>query len=250
MVGVQLPKKAAGFLIKKELSAFGQALKSPKRPFVAVMGGKKVRDKLPLIKNLLNLVDEVVISGGMAWTFWKVQGNKIGKSVFDKPGAELVPEILSLAEKKGVKIHLPVDSICADKFDANANTKVVTAAEGIDDGWMGLDVGPATAAKFATVIQNAKTVVYNGPQGVFEMSAFAKGTQACIEAMALATEQNGACTIVGGGDSAAACNQFGFASRVSHVSTGGGASLELLQGKVLPGIKNLDKAAAAITSKL
>mmetsp|Transcript_8562 Transcript_8562/g.13876 ORF Transcript_8562/g.13876 Transcript_8562/m.13876 type:complete len:386 (+) Transcript_8562:70-1227(+) len=209
MVGIGLPIKAAGFLIKKELRAFGSVLDRPRRPFVAVLGGKKVHDKLPLIKNLLNLVDEVVISGGMAWTFLHVLGMKIGKSILDKEGAKLVPEILKLAKKKDVRIHLPTDAVAAERFDKDSATKIVKSEEGIPDGWMGLDIGPATAQEFANRIKYAQTVVYNGPQGVFEMPAFEKGTIACLEAMAFATLDYGATTIVGGGDSASAAKIFG-----------------------------------------
>mmetsp|Transcript_16475 Transcript_16475/g.23021 ORF Transcript_16475/g.23021 Transcript_16475/m.23021 type:complete len:423 (-) Transcript_16475:199-1467(-) len=249
MVGVNLPVKAAGFLVKKELYAFDRALYKPERPFVAVLGGKKVHDKLPLIKNLLTLVDEVVISGGMAWTFLKVAGFEISKSIFDKAGAKLVPEIIRVAKENGVRLHLPVDSIAAEKFDENAKTRVVSKEEGIPDGWMGLDVGPKTAQNFSQVIVGARTVVYNGPQGVFEMKPFEKGTFVCLKAMAFATQTNGTCTIVGGGDSASAIKKFGLSSEVTHVSTGGGASLELLQGNVLPGIKYLE-SAKQLKSKL
>ncbi len=241
MVGVSLATRCAGFLIKKEINAFKRALKSPGRPYVAVMGGKKVEDKLPLIQNLVRLVDGIVITGGMAYTFMKYNGMKIGNSIFDKKGFKLIPKIMRLAREKGVTLYLPVDFVIADKFDANARVRVVTAREGVADGWMGLDVGPRSAEIFSNVIENAKTVVYNGPQGVFEMAAFEKGTQRCIQAMADATRK-GAFTIVGGGDSAAACRKYGYASAVSHVSTGGGASLELLQGKVLPGLKALSRA--------
>mmetsp|Transcript_4800 Transcript_4800/g.8726 ORF Transcript_4800/g.8726 Transcript_4800/m.8726 type:complete len:425 (+) Transcript_4800:101-1375(+) len=241
MVGVNLPVKAAGFLIKKELESFQQALAEPKRPFVAVLGGKKVRDKLPLIKNLINIVDEVIISGAMAWTFLKVLGMDIGTSIYDEPGGKLVPQIFEMANKHGVRIYLPVDSVATPKFDAYAEWQIVTRKEGIPKGWMGLDIGPRSQEIFQRVILGARTVIYNGPQGVFEMAAFANGTRALLRAMAEATEIYGCCTIVGGGDSASAARKFGYADRMQHVSTGGGASLELLQGKILPGISHLDK---------
>ena len=242
MVGVRLPVRAAGKLMAKELEYFNRALSAPARPFLAILGGAKVSDKILLINSLLDKVDEMIIGGGMAFTFKRVAGVPIGKSLFDEEGAKLVPEILAKAAAKGVKIHLPTDYVAADKFEKDAATKAVSdASGGVPEGWMGLDVGPATSAAFGAVIGRARTVVWNGPAGVFEMPAFAKGTQAMANAVAAATA-SGAVTIVGGGDTATAAEQFGVKNKVSHVSTGGGASLELLEGKVLPGVAALTDA--------
>ena len=238
MVGVNLPIKAAGFLVKSELDVFARALESPARPFTAVLGGAKVEDKILLIENLLSRVDAMVVSGGMAFTFKKVQGMKIGSSLFDEKGASLVPEILRKAQEKGVKIYLPVDFVIADKFAADANTKTITEAEGIPDGWMGLDHGPETSKVFQQVLRDSRTIIMNGPSGVFEMPAFAEGTKAVLQGIADATAK-GACTILGGGDTASAGKKFGFDKKVTHVSTGGGATLELLEGKTLPGVAAL-----------
>jgi phosphoglycerate kinase len=241
MVGVKLPQRASGFLLKKELAYFAKALDAPAKPFLAILGGAKVADKILLINSLLDKVDEMIIGGGMAFTFKKVQGVAIGDSLFDAEGAKLVPDILAKAAAKGVKIHLPVDYVAADKFAADAATRVVTDAEGVPAGWKGLDVGPKSAATFADAVRRAKTVVWNGPAGVFEMPAFAAGTKAIAAAMAEATAK-GAVTIIGGGDTATAAVMFGVEDKVSHVSTGGGASLELLEGKELPGVSALTDA--------
>jgi phosphoglycerate kinase len=241
MVGVQLPVRASGFLLKRELEYFAKALDKPARPFVAILGGAKVADKLQLITNMLEKVNEIIIGGGMAFTFLKVLGMPIGDSLFDAEGAKAVPGILAKAQELGVTVHLPVDFVVADKFDAAAKTETVPKAQGVQDGWRGLDIGPASSAAFGAVIRNAKTVVWNGPPGVFEMPAFAVGTKAMAEAMADATA-SGAVTIVGGGDTATAAEVFGIADKVSHVSTGGGASLELLEGKQLPGVVALTDA--------
>jgi phosphoglycerate kinase len=242
MVGVKLPVRAAGKLMAKELEYFNKALSAPARPFLAILGGAKVSDKILLINSLLDKVDEMIIGGGMAFTFKKAAGVPIGKSLFDEEGAKLVPEILAKAAAKGVKIHLPTDYVAGDKFDKDAATRAVSdASGGVPEGWMGLDVGPATSAAFAGVIGRARTVVWNGPAGVFEFPAFAAGTRSMANAVAAATA-GGAVTIVGGGDTATAAEAFGVKSRVSHVSTGGGASLELLEGKVLPGVAALTDA--------
>lgn len=254
MVGVNLPVKAAGLLIAKELAAFSKALDTPQRPFLAILGGAKVEDKIQLIENLLDKVDEMIISGGMAFTFKKVLSNMpIGKSLFDAKGAELVPRIMAKAAAKGVKIHLPVDFITGDKFGPDAAVgEASEAAGGIADALMGLDHGPATSAAFAQVAWRAKTIIMNGPCGVFEFPAFSAGTQRLLQAVAAATMLNGAVSILGGGDTASAGKKFCVTSLVTHVSTGGGATLELLEGKPMPGIAALsskgDAAAAGFVA--
>lgn len=242
MVGVSLPQKAAGFLMKKELDYFGKALGNPARPFLSILGGSKVSDKIQLIENLLDKVDEMIIGGGMAFTFKKVvEGMSIGTSLYDEAGASIAKEIVEKAEKKGVKLHFPVDFTIADKFAPDAATKIASDAEGIPDAWMGLDAGPKSREDMKTIARRAKTIVWNGPVGVFEFENFALGTKAVMEAVVEATDA-GCVTIIGGGDTATAAKQFGAADKVSHVSTGGGASLELLEGKVLPGVDALSEA--------
>ena len=239
VVGVDLPVKAAGFLMEKELAAFAAVLDHPARPLLAILGGAKIADKIPLINNLLDKADEIIIGGGMAFTFKKVlEGMEIGNSLFDAKGAEIAPELFAKAAAKGVKIHLPVDFICADKFAPDANTKAATDKEGIPAGWEGLDSGPASRALFAEVIARARTIVWNGPPGVFEFDAFSGSTKAMSEAIAAATA-GGAISVVGGGDTATAAKKFGVIDKVTHASTGGGASLELLEGKALPGVTAL-----------
>jgi phosphoglycerate kinase len=242
VVGVDLPQKAAGFLMQKELEAFDKVLDNPARPLLAILGGAKIADKIPLINNLLDKADEIIIGGGMAFTFKKVlEGMEIGNSLFDPKGAEIAEELFDKAAAKGVKIHLPIDFVIADKFAPDANTKSATDKEGIPAGWEGLDSGPASRALFAEVIARAKTIIWNGPPGVFEFDAFAGSTKAMAEAIADATEK-GAISVVGGGDTATAAKKFGVIKKVTHASTGGGASLELLEGKILPGV-------AALTEK-
>jgi len=242
MVGINLPIKASGFLMKKELDAFAAVIESPKRPLLAILGGAKVADKIQLINNLLDKANELIIGGGMAYTFLKVRDNMaIGKSLFDAEGAKIVGELLAKAKAKGVQIHLPVDFVAADKFSPDANTQTVTVAQGIPEGWEGLDCGPATNANVAAVIGRAKTVVWNGPLGVFEFDKFAAGTKAAMDAMVKVTT-TGAVTVIGGGDTATAAAKWGTDTKVTHCSTGGGASLELLEGKVLPGIAALNEA--------
>ena len=239
VVGVDLPIKAAGFLMEKELTAFAAVLDNPKRPLLAILGGAKIADKIPLINNLLDKANEIIIGGGMAFTFKKMlEGMEIGNSLFDPKGAEIAQELFDKAAAKGVKIHLPIDFILADKFAPDANTKSVTDKEGIPAGWEGLDSGPASRALFAEVIGRAKTIVWNGPPGVFEFDAFAGSTKAMADAIAAATEK-GAISVVGGGDTATAAKKFGVINKVTHASTGGGASLELLEGKTLPGVAAL-----------
>lgn len=226
-----------GFLIEKELSVMGDSLNNPVRPFVAILGGAKVSDKINVINNLLDKCDTIIIGGGMAYTFFKAKGYNIGNSICEDDKLDLARELMAKAEKNGVNFMLPLDNIVADAFDNNANTKIVDDYN-IEDGWQGLDIGPATCEAYREAIKSAKTVVWNGPMGVFEMPTFANGTKSVAESLTLA---DGATTIVGGGDSVAAVTQLGYADKVSHVSTGGGASLELLEGKELPGIACLNE---------
>jgi phosphoglycerate kinase len=242
MVGVKLPQRAAGFLMKKELDAFAHVLEHPKRPLLAILGGAKVADKIQLIENLIDKADEIIIGGGMAYTFLKVLDRMaIGKSIFDPKGAEIVPKIMDKAKAKGVKIHLPVDFVAADKYAADAQTKVVSKKDGIPDGWEGLDCGPQSIQEFKTALARANTIVWNGPVGVFEFEKFAAGTRAVMDAMIEATKR-GAVTVIGGGDTATAAAKWDAEDKVTHCSTGGGASLELLEGKTLPGIAALSDA--------
>ena len=220
-----------GFLVEKELTALGGAMDDPKRPLVAVLGGAKVADKLAVIENLLKKADTLVIGGGMAFTFLKAKGYETGASLLDEEKIDYCKNMLAKAEESGVKLLLPVDVVVADKFAADAESKVV-AADAIPAGWMGLDIGPETQKLFGEAVKTAGTVIWNGPMGVFEFPKFAKGTEAVAAAMA---ECKGI-TVVGGGDSAAACEQLGFADKITHISTGGGASLEFMEGKELPGV--------------
>ncbi|MEI6197097.1 MAG: phosphoglycerate kinase [Verrucomicrobiota bacterium] len=241
MTGVQLPQRACGYLMKKELDAFGAVLDHPKRPLLAILGGAKVSDKIQLINNLLDKADEIIIGGGMAFTFKKVLNNMaIGNSLYDAEGAKLVPDLMKKAQAKGKKIILPVDYVCGDKFAADAQVKVADDASGIADGWMGLDVGPKSTALFLDAIKNAKTIIWNGPAGVFEFPAFEKATKAMADAI-VAVTQTGATTIIGGGDTATAAKKYGADKKVTHTSTGGGASLEFLEGKMLPGVAALSE---------
>ncbi|KAJ3250185.1 phosphoglycerate kinase [Chytriomyces hyalinus] len=236
MVGVSLPIRAAGFLMKKELEFFAKALESPERPFLAILGGAKVSDKIQLIENLLDKVNAAIICGGMAFTFLKAcQGVEIGNSLFDKDGAAIAQSLLDKAKAKGVQIYLPSDFVTADKFAPDAATGYATQEQGIPSGWMGLDCGELSNASFAAAVASSKTILWNGPAGVFEFPAFAKGTNSLLEACASATK-NGAISIIGGGDTATAVANVGREAEFSHVSTGGGASLELLEGKDLPGV--------------
>ncbi len=240
IVGVALKDKAAGFLMEAELKAFAQVLETPQRPLLAILGGAKIADKIPLINNLLEKANEIIIGGGMAFTFKKeLEGMSIGDSLFDAEGAKIAKELFAKAKAKGVIITLPVDFVIADKFDANANTKVVSDKEGIPAGWMGLDGGPKSIELYSQAIGRAKTIVWNGPSGVFEFEKFAGSTKAMADAIAKATA-SGATTVVGGGDTATAAKKFKVADKVTHCSTGGGASLEFLEGKVLPGVAFLE----------
>lgn len=220
-----------GFLIKKEISIMGKALSDPARPFVAILGGAKVSDKIGVIENLIDKCDTIIIGGGMAYTFSAAQGGKIGGSLLEADWMDYSLEMLQKAKDKGVKLLLPVDTVCADKFAPDANSQVVKAGE-IPDGWKGLDIGPETVKLYCSAVADAGTVIWNGPMGVFEFPAFAKGTEAVAEALS----KTDAITIIGGGDSAAAVEQLGYADKMTHISTGGGASLEFLEGKELPGV--------------
>ncbi|XP_029556194.1 phosphoglycerate kinase-like [Salmo trutta] len=242
MVGVNLSQKAAGFLMKKELDYFAMALEKPARPFLAILGGAKVKDKIQLINNMLDQVNEMIIGGGMAFTFLNVLNNmEIGTSLYDEEGAKIVKELMAKAEKNKVKINLPVDFIIAEKFDEHAQTGNATVAAGIPAGWMGLDCGPESSKLFAEAVGRAKQIVWNGPVGVFEFENFAKGTKSLMDKVVEVTN-SGCVTIIGGGDTATCCAKWGTEDKVSHVSTGGGASLELLEGKVLPGVDALSSA--------
>ena len=221
----------SGFLIEKEVKFLGDAVAEPKRPFVAIMGGAKVADKIKVIDNLLEKVDTLIIGGGMSYTFFKAKGYEIGSSILDENGIELANEIMDKANKLNKDLVLPVDIVVADKFENDANTKTVDA-ESIPSDMMGLDIGPKTIEIFNKKISEAKTVVWNGPVGVFEMESFAKGTRAVADALA----ESDCISIIGGGDSAAAIKKFGLEDKMTHISTGGGASLEFLEGRELPGI--------------
>jgi phosphoglycerate kinase len=261
MVGVKLPQKVAGFLMEAELKAFAAVIENPQRPLLAILGGAKIADKIPLINNLLEKADEIIIGGGMAFTFKKeLEGMSIGDSLYDPEGAKIAKELFAKAKARGVIITLPVDFLCADAalgsvvfpkddaakaaakgFDVDAHTKLVTDQEGVPAGWMGLDAGPKSIELFAQVIGRARTIVWNGPSGVFEFDKFAGSTKAMAAAIAQATAA-GAITVVGGGDTATAAKKFKVVDKVTHCSTGGGASLEFLEGKVLPGVAALDPA--------
>ncbi|NLO83322.1 MAG: phosphoglycerate kinase [Clostridiales bacterium] len=225
----------AGYLIQKELEIMGKALENPERPFVAILGGAKVSDKIGVIENLIDKVDVLLIGGGMAYTFLKAMGYEIGNSLLEEDKIDLAKDLMDKAKAKGVKLLLPVDNVVAQEFKADAAHKIVDS-QNIEPGWQGLDIGPKTREMFGQEIKKAKTVVWNGPMGVFEMPAFAEGTKA----IAKYVSECGGTTIIGGGDSAAAVEQLGFADKMTHISTGGGASLEFLEGKVLPGVAALN----------
>ena len=242
MVGVKLPQKAAGFLMEAELKAFAAVLESPRRPLLAILGGAKIADKIPLINNLLDKADEIIIGGGMAFTFKKVlNGFEIGDSLFDPEGAKMVPDLVAKAKARAVQLHLPVDFVCANRFAEDADVRPADDSTGIPAGWMGLDAGPKSIALYAAVIGRAQTIVWNGPPGVFEFAKFAASTKAMAEAIAAATAR-GATTVVGGGDTATAAKKCKVVDKVTHCSTGGGASLEYLEGRVLPGVAALETA--------
>ena len=221
----------SGFLIQKELNFLGGAIANPQRPLVAILGGSKVSSKIGVINNLLEIADTIIIGGGMAYTFSAAQGGKVGDSLLEADWMDYANEMVEKASAKGVKLLLPVDTVCADAFSPDANSQVVKTSE-IPDGWRGLDIGPDTIKLYCDAVADAGTVIWNGPMGVFEFPAFAKGTEAVAEALS----KTSAITVIGGGDSAAAVEQLGYADKMTHISTGGGASLEFLEGKELPGV--------------
>ncbi|KAG2373190.1 hypothetical protein C9374_012792 [Naegleria lovaniensis] len=241
MVGLKrLGTCVSGFLLKKELDYFRKALVEPQRPFVAILGGAKVKDKIKLIENMLDKVDEMIIVGGMAFTFKKVCfGVSIGKSLFDEEGSKIVEGLLEKAKKNGVKLHFPIDHVCANAVNDTAEKSIYTDEQGIPDDLMGLDIGPQSIELFKQVILGAKTLVWNGPAGVFEIKQFATGSVGLLDAVATATEK-GLVSIIGGGDTVSLVCNNGAQNKVSHISTGGGASLELLEGRKLPGVEALD----------
>jgi phosphoglycerate kinase len=234
-------KSAAGFLMQKELDYMGQALHNPPRPFVAIIGGAKVSDKIGVIKNLMGKVDVLLIGGAMAYTFEKAQGREVGKSLVENDKLQLASELLHEAKERGVRLLLPVDDVVAMKIENDIPTKIVEAEQPIPEGYMGLDIGPKTIKLYAEEIANACTVIWNGPMGVFETPSFAMGTKKIAQAIA---SNEDATSIVGGGDSVAAVHQAGVADKISHISTGGGASLEFLEGKKLPGVEALNNKAS------
>lgn len=238
IVARYIKDKCAGFVMAAELDNAKKVLETAESPFTAIMGGAKISDKLLIIERLLEKVDHLIIGGGMAYTFFKALGGNVGKSLVEDDKLDLAKGLIQKAKQKGVELHLPMDSVIADKFDAAANTEVANN-NAIKDGWMGLDIGPQAQEVFSKVIAGSKTILWNGPMGVFEMEKFAGGTKRIAEAVVKAT-RNGGFSLIGGGDSAAAVAKFGFSDDVSYVSTGGGALLEYFEGKVLPGVKALE----------
>ena len=228
-----IPTSVAGFLMEKEIAFLGNAVEKPVRPFVAILGGAKVSDKLAVVSNLLTKVNTLIIGGGMAYTFLKAQGHNVGNSLCEMDQLQYANDMIAKAKDLGVNVLLPVDNVAADNFDAEANTQIV--GDDIPEGWMALDIGPKTVELYSNAIKGAKTVVWNGPMGCFEMEKFSKGTFGVCEAVA-EVKANGGVSIIGGGDSVAAVNKSGLADKMSHISTGGGASLEFLEGKALPGV--------------
>lgn len=235
VVAKYMDKKCFGLLMAKEIESLEKVLGNSEKPVTAVIGGAKVSTKITVIENILDKIDHLILGGGMTYTFVKAKGGKIGNSLVEDDKRDLALKILKLAQEKGVKVHLPVDSVIADAFSESANTKIVDAGE-IPEGWMGLDIGPETIKIFGEVLEQSKTILWNGPMGVFEMKSFAEGTIEVGKSIAKATK-NGAFSLVGGGDSVAAVKKYGLEDKVSYVSTGGGAMLEMLEGKSLPGIE-------------
>ena len=240
-VAEYIPETAVGYLMRRELQFLGGAVADPVRPFAAILGGAKVSDKIKVIEKLLEKVQTLIIGGGMACTFLKSQGYEIGGSLLEEDSLDLAKELIHKAKQKGVEFLLPIDLVIAERFENNAATKVVSIEEGAPDGWLILDIGPKSAEKFGDSILGSGTVLWNGPMGVFEMETFSKGTYAIAQSLAKATD-NGAVTIIGGGDSAAAIQMSGLSERITHISTGGGASLEFLEGKELPGVSAIQQS--------
>ncbi|MFN3840462.1 MAG: phosphoglycerate kinase [Cyclobacteriaceae bacterium] len=238
LVAKYVKEKCAGYVMAAELANARKVLENAEKPFTAIMGGAKISDKILIIEQLLNRVNHLIIGGGMAYTFFKAMGGNIGNSLVEADKLDLAKELIQKAKAKGVELHLPIDSVVADKYDAQANTAIANN-HAIQDGWMGLDIGPQAREVFSSIVKKSKTILWNGPMGVFEMDKFVQGTKTIAQAIVSATE-NGAFSLIGGGDSAAAINQFHLADKVSYVSTGGGALLEYFEGKVLPGVQALD----------
>lgn len=237
IVANYMKDKVCGYVMQAELDNAQKVLENATKPFTAIMGGAKISDKILIIERLLDTVDHLIIGGGMSYTFFKAMGGHIGKSLVEEDKLSLAKELIQKAKEKGVELHLPIDSIIADNFSNDANTKVANN-HSIPDGWMGLDIGPEATAIFSKVVESSKTILWNGPMGVFEMEKFANGTKKIADAVVKATG-NGAFSLIGGGDSAAAVNTLGYGDKVSYVSTGGGALLEFMEGKELPGVKAL-----------
>ena len=239
VIGQFFSEKVAGFVMQAEIENAQKILEYAERPFTAIMGGSKISDKILIIEQLLDKVDNLIIGGGMTYTFSLAEGGKIGKSISEPDKVDLAKSLLEKAKAKGVNIYMPLDNVCADDFNNNANRQIDNRGE-IPDGWEGLDIGPKSIELFQEVVAQSKTILWNGPMGVFEFSNFAKGTNAIADAVVKATEENGAFSLIGGGDSASAVNNAGYGDRVSYVSTGGGALLEYMEGKVLPGVAALE----------
>lgn len=242
MVGIRIPTRAAGLLMAKELDTFDQILSEPKKPFLAILGGAKIEDKILMIDNLLDKVTHMIIGGGMAFTFLrKLHGMEIGSSLFDEKGFGVIDSLMAKAKARNIAIYLPIDFLVGDRFTRDCNVRSANLASGIEDGWMGMDIGPETAKSFGNLILQSATIIWNGPMGVFEWEPFESGSRRILEAIAKATD-SGAVTVVAGGDTAACCFKFGFEDRVRHISTGGGASLQLLEGRSLPAVEFLTDA--------
>jgi phosphoglycerate kinase len=239
IIGKFFTDKVAGFVMQAEIDNAQKILEYAERPFTAIMGGSKISDKILIIERLLDKVDNLIIGGGMTYTFSLAEGGKIGKSISEPDKVELAKSLFEKAKAKGVNLYMPLDNVCADDFSNQANSQTVNRGE-IPDGWEGLDIGPKTIELFQDIVSKSKTILWNGPMGVFEFSNFAKGTNAIADAVVKATEENGAFSLIGGGDSASAINNAGYGDRVSYVSTGGGALLEYMEGKVLPGVAALE----------
>jgi phosphoglycerate kinase len=239
IIGKFFTDKVAGFVMQAEIDNAQKILEYAERPFTAIMGGSKISDKILIIERLLDKVDNLIIGGGMTYTFSLAEGGKIGKSISEPDKVDLAKSLFEKAKAKGVNLYMPLDNVCADDFSNQANSQTVNRGE-IPDGWEGLDIGPKTIELFQEIVSKSKTILWNGPMGVFEFSNFAKGTNAIADAVVKATEENGAFSLIGGGDSASAINNAGYGDRVSYVSTGGGALLEYMEGKVLPGVAALE----------